>query len=73
MKLTTWNVNSINARIEHLEKLIKKDKSDIYFLQELKCTNDNFPYDVIKNLGYEIIVNGQKAWNGVAILSSCKK
>ena len=72
MKLTTWNVNSINARIEHLEKLIKKDKSDIYLLQELKCTNDNFPYDVIKNLGYEIIVNGQKAWNGVAILSKKK-
>ena len=36
MKISTWNVNSVNARIEHLEKFIKKDQSDIYLLQELK-------------------------------------
>ena len=69
MKITTWNVNSINARIEHLIKFIKTDQSDIYLLQELKCTNDNFPYDAIKSTGYKASVNGQKAWNGVAILS----
>ena len=69
MKIVSWNVNSINARIEHLKKFIKKDQSDIYFLQELKCTEENFPYEEIKKLGYFSIVNGQKAWNGVAILS----
>lgn len=69
MKLVTWNVNSINARIEHLKNFIKNDQSDIYLLQELKCTNENFPYNEIKNLGYHSNINGQKAWNGVAIVS----
>ena len=45
MKLVTWNVNSINARIEHLTKFIQKDNSDIYLIQELKCINDTFPYE----------------------------
>ena len=69
MKITSWNVNSVNARIDHLTKFIKKDQSDIYLLQELKCTNENFPYDQIKNIGYHSNVNGQKAWNGVAFIS----
>ena len=69
MKIVTWNVNSVNARINHLIEYIKKSKADIYLLQELKCTNENFPYNEIENLGYKSYVNGQKAWNGVAILS----
>ena len=69
MKISTWNLNSINARIEHLIKFIKSDQSDIYLLQELKSIEDNFPKIEIKNLGYHCYVNGQKAWNGVAILS----
>ena len=69
MKIVTWNVNSVNARIDHLIKFISKDQSDIYLIQELKCINDGFPYEKIKNLGYHCYVNGQKAWNGVAILS----
>ena len=72
MKITTWNVNSINARIDHLIKFIKEDKSDIYLLQELKTIEDNYPKKLIKDLGYESYVNGQKAWNGVAILSKKK-
>ena len=72
MKITTWNVNSINARIEHLVRFIYKDNSDIYLIQELKCVNDDFPYKQIKELGYNCYVNGQKAWNGVAILSKKK-
>ena len=72
MKIVTWNVNSINARIEHLIKFIKKDKSDIYLIQELKCINDNFPIDALKELNYYSYINGQKAWNGVAILSKNK-
>ena len=69
MKITTWNVNSINARIDHLTKFIKYDQSDIYLLQELKCLEEKFPEDQINNLGYFSYINGQKAWNGVAILS----
>ena len=72
MKIATWNVNSINARINHLIDFIKKDQSDIYFLQELKCTNENFPFKEIENIGYICEVNGQKAWNGVALLTKKK-
>ena len=72
MKIVTWNVNSINARIDHLKKYIIKDNSDIYLIQELKCVNDLFPFKEIENLGYSCYVNGQKAWNGVAILSKKK-
>ena len=69
MKISTWNVNSINARIEHLIKFIKLDQSDIYLLQELKTIDEGFPSLDITKLGYNTYVNGQKAWNGVAILS----
>ena len=69
MKITTWNVNSVNARIEHLIKFIKKDQSDLYLIQELKCTNETFPREELENINYKCYVNGQKAWNGVAILS----
>ena len=72
MKIVTWNVNSINARIEHLVKFIKKDQSDIYLIQELKCIEDAFPHEKIEKLGYYCYVNGQKAWNGVAIISKKK-
>ena len=72
MKITTWNVNSVNARIEHLVKFIKQDQSDIYMIQELKCTNNTFPIDQIKRLNYYCSINGQKAWNGVAIISKNK-
>ena len=72
MKISTWNVNSINARINHLEKFILEDQSDIYLLQELKTVEEGFPKDIINKLGYFSYVNGQKAWNGVAILSKTK-
>ncbi len=72
MKITTWNVNSINARINHLLDFIKNDKSDIYLLQELKCINEKFPYQDLEAIGYNCEVLGQKAWNGVAILSQNK-
>ena len=50
MKITTWNVNSVNARIEHLIKFIKKDQSDLYLIQELKCTNESFPKEELENI-----------------------
>ena len=69
MKISTWNLNSINARIDHLIKFIKSNQSDIYLIQELKSVVENFPKIEIENIGYHCYVNGQKAWNGVAILS----
>ena len=72
MKITTWNVNSINARLDHLLTFIKKNQSDIILLQELKCINELFPYQQLEEIGYNCYVNGQKAWNGVAILSKEK-
>jgi len=72
MKISTWNVNSVNARLEHLLKFIKMDQSDIYLLQELKTIEDGFPKEEINNIGYKTYINGQKAWNGVAILSKEK-
>ena len=72
MKITSWNVNSVNARVDHLIKFIKDDQSDIYIIQELKCTNEAFPFQEIENLKYHCYVNGQKAWNGVALISKKK-
>ena len=72
MKISTWNVNSINARLDHLITFIKNNQSDIIFLQELKCINELFHYQQLEEIGYDCYVNGQKAWNGVAIISKEK-
>ena len=69
IKISTWNVNSINARIEHLLNFLIEEKPDIVLLQELKCRNEAFPSQAIEDLGYNIAVHGQKTYNGVAILS----
>jgi len=69
MKVVTWNVNSINVRLERLKRLLKREEPDIVCLQELKCTEDKFPFDELKSLGFEGTVLGQKTYNGVAILS----
>ncbi len=69
MKIVTWNVNSIKARIEHLLEWLIAEKPDVALLQELKCKSDHFPYELIEDLGYNIAVHGQKTYNGVAILS----
>ena len=69
IKIINWNVNSIKSRLAHLLELIKNEQPDIIMLQELKVTNDNFPYLELEDYGYNILVNGQKTYNGVAILS----
>ena len=61
MRITTWNVNSVNARIEHLIKFIKKDQSDIYMIQELKCTNETFPIKEIEKLSSDVAKQGLDA------------
>lgn len=69
MKIATYNVNSINARLPVLLKWLKEDQPDVVCLQELKAIDENFPIDAIKDAGYNAIWQGQKSWNGVAILS----
>ena len=69
MKIATWNVNSVRSRLEHLTSWLKSDAPDIVLLQEIKVTNEVFPAMEIEELGYNIALNGQKTYNGVAILS----
>jgi exodeoxyribonuclease III len=69
MKIATWNVNSVKARIESARAWIAEAKPDVVCLQEIKCTNETFPAEVFEGLGYNCLVHGQKSYNGVAILS----
>ncbi|QEC68296.1 exodeoxyribonuclease III [Panacibacter ginsenosidivorans] len=69
MKIATYNVNSINARLPVLLRWLKEATPDIVCLQELKAIQENFPEQAIKDAGYHAIWHGQKSWNGVAILS----
>ena len=72
MKIATWNVNSIRARIENLKKYLKSSSPDIILLQEIKTEEHSYPLDDLKTLGYLSYVNGQKSYNGVSILSKKK-
>lgn len=69
MKIITWNLNSVNSRIEILEKLLSSESPDICLLQEIKTEEFKFPYDSLSHLPYNIYISGQKSYNGVAILS----
>ena len=69
MKITSWNVNSVRARIENIKNYIKDSAPDVLLLQEIKTQNENFPNDEFKNLGYTSYVFGKKSYNGVAIIS----
>ena len=72
MKIISWNVNSVRARIENILTYIKDSNPDILFLQEIKTQNENFPFETFKNIGYHSYVFGQKSYNGVAFLSKSK-
>jgi exodeoxyribonuclease-3 len=69
MKITTWNVNSLTARLQHVLDWLAANPVDVLCLQELKMSDDKFPLDVLRAAGYEAAVFGQKTYNGVAILS----
>ena len=69
MKIISWNVNSVRARIENIKNYIKDSAPDVLLLQEIKTQNENFPNDEFKNLGYTSYIFGQKSYNGVAIIS----
>ena len=69
MRFATWNVNSLNARLERVEQWLKEVEPDIICMQETKLANDAFPYLAFQSLGYEAAHHGEGRWNGVAILS----
>jgi exodeoxyribonuclease-3 len=69
MKISSWNVNSVRARITNILNYLKSSNPDILMIQEIKTEEKNFPFNDFKNLGYESHVFGQKSYNGVAFLS----
>ena len=72
MKIVSWNVNSVRARIINVQEYIKMSEPDILLLQEIKTEDLNFPYSEFKKLGYDSYVFGQKSYNGVAFVSKIK-
>lgn len=69
MLIATWNINGLGARFDFLVHWLKARRPDVVGLQELKATADNVPIPALEDLGYHAAVCGQKAWNGVAVLS----
>ena len=69
MKLATWNVNSVNARLPLILEWFREAQPDACALQEIKCIDEKFPYEAFESLGYNCAVHGQKTYNGVAIVS----
>ena len=69
MRIATWNINSIKQRMDNLTAWLSERRPDIVCLQETKCIDDAFPREPLQELGYNVAVHGQKAFNGVAILS----
>ena len=72
MIITSWNVNSVRARIENIKEYLLKFFPDVVMLQEIKTQDETFPYDDFSALDYESHVFGQKSYNGVAIISKHK-
>ena len=69
MKIVTWNINGIKARLNGLTTYLKETSPDVICLQEIKSIDENFPREVFEDLGYTVATHGQKGFNGVAIFS----
>ena len=69
MKIATFNINGIKARIEALPRWLQAAAPDVVCLQEIKSLDENFPRDLFQDMGYRVETHGQKSFNGVAILS----
>ncbi len=72
MRVATWNINSIKQRVDNLVAWLAERAPDMVCLQETKCADEAFPREPLEALGYNVAVHGQKAYNGVAILSKFK-
>ena len=69
MKIATFNINGIKARIAALPEWLKEAQPDVALLQEIKSVDENFPREMFEDMGYNVETHGQKSFNGVAILS----
>lgn len=69
MKIASWNVNSLNVRLPHVEQWLLSAQPDVLALQETKLTDDKFPAENFSKAGYESVHSGQKTYNGVALLA----
>lgn len=69
MRIATWNVNGLRARLEFLVLWLRERRPDLVGLQEIKLADEQFPHAEFEAEGYRAVVHGQRAWNGVAILS----
>ena len=69
MRLATWNVNSIRSRIDRVESWLTRNEVDVLALQESKAKDSQFPYERLRDAGYDVAHHGLNQWNGVAILS----
>ena len=72
VKIASFNVNSVRARLPRLLEWLKNSNPDVVLLQELKCLEKDFPFEALFDAGYNAAVYGQKTYNGVAILSKTK-
>ena len=72
MKLAAWNVNSLNVRLGHVIEWLKTHQPDVLCLQELKMEDAKFPLAAFDDIGYQAVFNGQKTYNGVAIISRAR-
>src|SRR5437016_1010003 len=69
MKIATWNVNSVLARLPNVLRWLDEARPNVLCMQETKCTDDKFPAEVFRERGYTCLTFGQQTYNGVAILS----
>ncbi len=69
LKVATFNINNINQRLDNLLAWLAKAEPDVVSLQELKAEQEAFPVDALRALGYEAVWQGERSWNGVAILA----
>src|SRR6187399_3399691 len=71
MRIATWNVNSLKARLEKVSWWLERAQPDVLLLQETKLADHDAPHDVFAGLGYQLAHHGEGRWNGVAIASRC--
>jgi exodeoxyribonuclease-3 len=69
MRVGTWNVNSIRTRVGRVVDWLVREDMDVLAMQEIKCTEEQFPYDAFAEAGYDVVVHGLNQWNGVAFAS----
>jgi exodeoxyribonuclease-3 len=69
MRVATWNVNGLRARFDFVAHWLRERAPDVVGLQELKLSDEQFPHEALEQLGYRAAAHGQKAWNGVAVLT----